>query len=241
MTGKYLKRKITNAKKWFIQRPYYIRRFWNRKLIGKRNFTIISNNCWAGKTYQYLDMPYLSPTVGLYFFAEDYLRFVSNLRYYLSLDLRFISAEESRYADVLRGRNQLHVPIGIIDDVEIVFLHYATAEEAEQKWNRRKKRVNYNDVFLKFSNMNLCTSDCMKQFDRLPFENKFMLNKNKQVEYNCEIYWSGESNDKEVLNDTNQYPGNLKLWSLLNRTAESYPKEGLGKENGISKRTKMGH
>lgn len=227
MTGKFLKRKIDNTKKWVQERPYYIRRFWTRKLICRRDFTIISNNCWAGKAYQYLDMPYLSPTVGLYFFAEDYLHFVSNLRYYLSLDLAFISAEESRYVDILRERNQLDVPIGVLDDVEIVFLHYKSRSEAKEKWDRRKQRVNYENVILKFSNMNLCTAECMKKFDAFPFQNKFMLNKNKKTKFKSEIYWAGLSNEKEVLNDTNPYPGNLKLLTVLNKKAECYPLEGL--------------
>ena len=227
MTGKFLKRKISNAKKWVQERPYYIRRFWNRKLIRRRDFTIISNNCWAGKAYQYLDMPYLSPTVGLYFFAEDYLRFVSNLRYYLSLDLTFIPAEESRYVETLRERNQLHVPIGILDDVEIIFLHYKSCEEAKEKWDRRRQRVNYDNIILKFSNTNLCTNECMRKFNNLPYQNKFMLNKNRKTKFETEIYWAGLSNENEVLNDTNPYPGNLKLLTLLNKNAEAYPLEGL--------------
>lgn len=227
MTGKFLKRKINNAKKWVQERPYYIRRWWNRKCIRRKDFTIISNNCWAGKAYQYLDMPYLSPTIGLYFFAGDYLRFVSNLRYYLSLDLTFIPASESRYVEILKEKKQLDVPIGILDDVEIIFLHYKSREEAKEKWDRRKQRVNYDNVILKFSNMNLCTADCMRKFDALPFHNKFMLNKNKKTKFESEIYWTGLSNENEVLNDTNPYPGNLKLLTLLNKRAEVYPLEGL--------------
>ena len=34
------------------------------------DFSIISNNCFAGLTYEYLDLPFSSPTVGLYFFAD---------------------------------------------------------------------------------------------------------------------------------------------------------------------------
>lgn len=227
MTGKFLKRKINNAKKWVQERPYYIRRFWNRKLIRRRNFTIISNNCWAGKTYQYLDMPYLSPTVGLYFFAEDYLRFVSNLHYYLSLDLKFIPADKSKYAETLRKRNHLHVPVGILDDVEIVFLHYHSEKEAYEKWNRRKERVNYDNIILKFSKMNLCTEEHMCEFDKLCFVNKVMLNNRKKTKYACEVFWNGKSNEEEILSDTSPYPGNLSLVSILNKNAESYPRRGL--------------
>ena len=227
MTGKFLKRKLNNAKKWMKERPYYIRRFWVRKLVGKRKFTIISNNCWAGKAYQYLGMPYLSPTVGLYFFAEDYLHFVSNLRYYLSLDLKFIPAEESRYVEILREKNQMHVPIGILGDLEIVFLHYQSEQEAREKWTRRKQRVNYNDIFLKFSKMNLCTEDHMCEFNNLSFENKFMLGNRKDKKYPCEIYWNGNSNEEEILSDTFPYPGNLNLLKILNKEPRRYPDKDL--------------
>ena len=117
MRGEYTKRKLNNVKKWILERPYYIRRSWNRMRIKERDFTIISNNCWAGKVYQYLGMPYLTPTVGLYFFAEDYIKFVSNLKYYLSLELRFITALDSRYREVLQERKHDMVPIAVLDDV----------------------------------------------------------------------------------------------------------------------------
>ncbi|MBE5921850.1 MAG: DUF1919 domain-containing protein [Lachnospiraceae bacterium] len=222
MAGKFIKRKIRNAPKWICERPYYIRRAWDRKRIRSRDFTIISNNCWAGRTYQYLGMPYLSPTVGLYFFAEDYLRFVSKLHHYLALDLKFIPAEQSKYIDELRKKNQTTVPIGILDDVEIIFLHYHSEEEAREKWERRKQRINYDNMFIKFSKMNLCTEEEMRRFDELPFSNKFMLNNRKRTKYSCEIYWNGPSNEKEILSDTKPYPGNLKLPVLLNKNAERY-------------------
>ena len=227
MTGKYIKRKLNNAGKWIKQRPYYIRRAWNRKRIKSRDFTIISNNCWAGRCYQYLGMPYLSPTVGLYFFAEDYLKFVSNLRYYLALDLEFILAEESKYFEVLKERNHTKVPIGKLDDLEIVFLHYESENEAKEKWNRRKERINYNNIYLKFSKMNLCTEEDLRKFDSMDFENKIMLNNRRQKKYSCEVYWSGPGNVDEILSDTLNFPGNICLIQFLNRKRRSYPKNGI--------------
>lgn len=227
MTGKYIKRKVRNAKKWIAERPYYIRRAWNRKRIKSRDFTIISNNCWAGRCYQYLGMPYLAPTVGLYFFAEDYLNFVANLKHYLDSEIRFIPSEKSRYVKELKERNQLNVPIGQIDDVEIVFLHYRSEEEAREKWNRRKERVNYNNIYLKFSKMNLCEEKHMKQFDELNFENKFMFNNRRKKKYSSEFYWKGPGDDREIASDTKDFPGNIKLTSVLKSKAEKYPEEGL--------------
>ncbi|MBQ2724511.1 MAG: DUF1919 domain-containing protein [Clostridia bacterium] len=227
MTGKYIRRKIKKLKKWITERPYYIRRYFDRKLIRRRDFTIISNNCWAGRCYQYLDMPYLSPTVGLYFFAEDYLRFVSDLRYYLSLELEFISWEQSKYRETLRERRHTEVPIAMIGDVEIVFLHYKTEAEAREKWERRKKRVNYDDVILKFSKMNLCTEEHLKKFDALQYKNKFMINNSPKKKYGCEVYWAEKTGTEELSADTNPFPGKIPFTVLLNKKAENYPKTGL--------------
>ena len=47
-----------------------------RKKLNRADFTVISNNCWAGSVYRYFGLPYLSPTAGLYFFASDYIKFV---------------------------------------------------------------------------------------------------------------------------------------------------------------------
>ena len=38
-----------------------------RKKVKNKNFTIISNNCWAGGVYEDLRMEYNTPTVGLFF------------------------------------------------------------------------------------------------------------------------------------------------------------------------------
>lgn len=212
---RYIKRKSQKIWSWLRERPYCIRRFWVRRRIKSRDFTIISNNCWAGRVYQYLDMPYLSPTAGLYFFADDYLKFVSDLRRYLETPLRFIPAEESKYYEELKRRNQTGKPIGLLDDVEIVFLHYPTAEEAAEKWNRRKDRVNYDKLIVKFSNMNMCTKKHMDQFDALPYKYKFMLNNRKKKSYSWEVYLPGHDGRSEISMDTKPFPGKVNLIKLL--------------------------
>lgn len=199
----------------YVSIPYNIRRVYNKKRIKSRDFTVISNNCWAGKLYQYLDMPYLSPTVGLYFFADDYIKFVKNLKYYMSLDLKFIQANESKYSETLKEINQLDKPIGILDDVEVVFLHYNSEAEAYEKWNRRKERINWNNIYFKFSKMNLCTEEHLKAFDSLPYKEKFMLTSYKKKKYECEIFWNEKNVDGEVKLDTIPFPGNLCLRKII--------------------------
>lgn len=228
MRGQFIRRKLNKAYKKIAEKikkfGYEVRRFFVKRSIKNKNFSIISNNCWAGRAYQYLDMPYLSPTAGLYFFAPDYIKFVSDLHRYLDTPLRFINPEESKYYEEIKKRNQTDKPIGILGDVEIVFLHYKTKEEAEEKWNRRKARVNYDNVILKFSRMDLCTEKEIEQFDSLPVKNKFVLNNRLPLKYNSEVYWREPCLADGISRDTEPFPGNLKLNKLLNQNPEAYPK-----------------
>ena len=227
MKGKFLKRKLNKFRKQLKEKLeklfYEIKRFFVKKSIKNKDFSIISNNCWAGRVYQYRDMPYLSPTAGLYFFAPDYIKFVSDLRRYIDTPLRFINPEESKYYDEIKKRNQTDKPIGILDDVEIVFLHYKTKEEAEEKWNRRKERVNFDNIILKFSRMDLCTENEIEAFDKLTFKNKFVLNNRLPLKHKSEVYWNEEWKEEGIYRDTTPFPGNLKLKKLLNVNKEKYP------------------
>lgn len=90
--------------------------------LSQHDFTIISNNCWGGHVYRRYGLPYLSPTVGLYFYSDDYIKFVSDLDYYTKQTLEFISWRESKHKDELLSRGQTNVPIGILgNNVEIIF------------------------------------------------------------------------------------------------------------------------
>ena len=63
------------------------------KKLKEKEFTIISNNCWGGMTYECYNLRKDTPTIGLYFMSHDYIRFISNLKYYLTIIiiLEFIS------------------------------------------------------------------------------------------------------------------------------------------------------
>lgn len=227
MSGTYVKRKINKFRKKCKEKAvsfcYEVKRFFVKHSIKSRDFTIISNNCWAGRVYQYLDMPYLSPTAGLYFFAPDYIKFVSDLKRYLDTPLRFIKPEESKYFEELKTRKQLDKPIGILDDVEIVFLHYKSREEALEKWNRRKGRVNFDNIILKFSWMNLCTDEHLEKFDSLPFKNKIIIvDASRKRKYKSGVYYKGKINEHGMLSDTQPFPGNIALRKILNQPPEKY-------------------
>lgn len=83
-----------------------------RKQLNNTDFTIISNNCWGGMTYEMFGLQKLSPTVGCYFFADDYIRFVRNLRLYLSVGLEFVPVEEAKHREQIIKNGNGKCPIG---------------------------------------------------------------------------------------------------------------------------------
>lgn len=144
-----------------------------RKQIKIDDFTIISNNCWGGKIYQSYGLQYNTPTVGLFFMAEDYIKFVYNIKDYLQKELEFIDIKESKYYQYFIEQKKIrNYPIGKLGDVEIHFLHYKSPEEAKEKWERRTKRINWEHILFKFNDQNLCTQEHLELFSKLPQKNK---------------------------------------------------------------------
>lgn len=188
-----------------------------RVFLKNKSFSIISNNCWGGHVYRYFNLPYCSPTIGLYFFTEEYLRFLSNLGYYLSLDLSFISYQQSKYRQYLVSRNETTVPIGILGDVEIVFLHYKTPKEAKEKWDRRKERIKWDHLIIKMSEMNLCRKEHLAIFDQLPFENKILFTTD-ECSYSSAIVFKEFLHHAEIENDTLNFRRYVNLFEIINRT-----------------------
>ena len=192
-----------------------------RKRLKSVNFSIISNNCWGGMVYQYFNLPYLSPTVGVYFFPEEYLKLANNPMYYLNpqADLRFIDYTESKYSSELLKRGQTHIPIGLLNnEVEIVFLHYSTIEEAKEKWARRVKRIDWDHVLYKFAQMNNCSSEHIKRFLALKHNHKICLVNDKKMSAlnDCKYYHVYDSEGKQISNDTDFPFHGLNIYGVIN-------------------------
>ncbi|WP_066221471.1 DUF1919 domain-containing protein [Formosa haliotis] len=102
--------------------------------IRNNNFAIISNNCWGGAIYKALDLPYNTPFIGLFINSPCYIKLLQNFDFYMREEMTF--QESSMYPI-----ENIHYPIGVLDDVEIHFLHYKSEEEAKNKWDRRKERM----------------------------------------------------------------------------------------------------
>lgn len=154
------------------------------KKLKNTDFSIISNNCWAGSVYQSYGLSYRTPTVGLFIMAEDYIKFLSNLKYYIEeCEIEFIEPAKSKYIEYLSKDKRFgNYPIGVLDDVEIEFLHYHSEDEAREKWNRRKARINWDRLLVKFNDQNLCTKELSEKFYTLDFPNKLFFTVNKDFD-----------------------------------------------------------
>lgn len=133
-----------------------------KKHLKNKDFTIISSNCVGGIIYHDLGLPFLTPTVNLSFDMNDFVKFVSNLKYYIDKDLIKLDTNKE-------------YPIGVIEDIKINFIHYKTFEEAKTKWDERKQRINYDNLFIIGTDKDNCTYETLKAFENLPYENKIIF------------------------------------------------------------------
>ena len=119
--------------------------------IYNQDVSIICNNCTGADILHLGGLKFNTPTVNLFIPAEDYNKFISNLPYYLGLDV----VECKEFSDHQREKIFFHLneqpecagfPFGLVGDVLVCFMHYNAFNEAREAWNRRKTRVNFNHL-----------------------------------------------------------------------------------------------
>ena len=161
--------------------------FINNKSIPQ-NISIFSNDCWGGEAYQLLNRAYASPFIGTYLMSPCYLKLLQNPKHYLNQEIKFI--DTSKYQDVEKVRSEFRFrfPVGVLDDIEIQFMHYETKEEAISKWYRRVERINWNAIYIKYDiSKDLAKSEDLAIIENLPFKNKLVLGK-YQINTTSQIY-----------------------------------------------------
>lgn len=143
-----MKHKIGNLYKkiWF---PWIYSRRKMRKRIQNKNFTIITPNCMGGLIYHDLGMRFLSPTINLQIFPYD--RFLLNMKYYFEQELVFLDSNMGFPVATLGG------------DITIWFTHYKTNEEAQSKWYERIKRINWENLYVLGSDIEIDTTEKIKE------------------------------------------------------------------------------
>ena len=187
--------------------------------LKKKKFTIISNNCWGGYIYRVFNSQYQSPTVGLFIMPNDYIKFVNNLEHYIKdCKLSFIKPEESHNYKELLGHEKFgEYPIGVLDDVEICFMHYKTEKEALEKWTRRCKRIAWDNLIIKFCDQNGCTKKQIDAFNKIDKYDKMVCFVAKDIPGRYNIYMPEFKKDGYVVDDKYFIFQHLNLKALIEK------------------------
>lgn len=153
--------------------------------IKNTDFTIIASNCCGTFIYHDMGLPFLSPTINLSMGMDDFVKLAGNLKWYM--DQKFIEAERKE-----------NCPVGLLGDVKIDFVHYETFEEGVQKWEERKKRINWNNLFIMGVEKDGCTYETIKRFNELPYKNKVIFTHVKYPEFSSAYYIKGFKEKSEL-------------------------------------------
>lgn len=155
------------------------------------NITIISMNCVGGVLYHDLDLKFNSPTINIGFMADEFLKFCENIEFYLSIE----KLERCRDKKLLRGRTHLIAQLG---DISLSLRHWNSIEEAQEKWNIRKRRINWDNIVIICSDRDGMNQKLVDRFERLPFKKIMFVNKpNKFKGKNC-VYLRGYEKENSV-------------------------------------------
>lgn len=193
--------------------------------LKNKNYTIISNNCWGGWVYRYYGKKYSSPTVGNFIMSSDYLRFIKNLKHYMETDLVFILPDEAHDKEWLKENVPKfgQYPIGRIDDVDVHFLHASGNDQAYSDWNRRKARIDYSRIIVKFSTQNHWTKDQCIDFMNwdFPAENKLFFTTRKIIDTDYEKVFMRDAGLSDTRDEGRFYQKYVNMTKVINGSVDT--------------------
>ncbi|HGF1449283.1 TPA: DUF1919 domain-containing protein [Streptococcus suis] len=152
-----------------ISRTFWRNRF-EKSFLRNKQFTILSQNCIGSIMYHDIGVRFESPTVNLLMKPKDFIKFVNNIDFYLNQPLNFVESDN-------------HYPVAIIgNDVTIYFVHYSDKIEAGECWERRKERINWQNIFI------ICCDDGLEpqdiaEFEKIPYNHKILFLSQKNLEF----------------------------------------------------------
>lgn len=175
----------------------------NRERLNDRgkSASIISMNCNGGIISHDLGLQFLSPTVNLFMRADDFVKFCENLDKYLAID-NFVECFDS---SIIQERTY---PIAYLDDLILYLVHYKSVEEAESIWNKRKKRINKDNIIILNTDREGMTEELKDRFERLPYRKVMFTHLQDKIHPSC-FYIKGYEEEPSVgiITDHNTWDG----------------------------------
>lgn len=154
----------------------------NRKNLKNKTFTLLCNNCNGGFLYHDLGLQFQSPFINLWIKPNDFIKYLKNIPHYQKQSLNFIKEDDISY------------PVALLDDIKIYFMHYENEEIAEKKWIERSKRINLDNLYILFLDVESCTYENLLEFEALSFKNKIFFTNKKHYNLKSEFFIKGMEN-----------------------------------------------
>lgn len=130
---------------------------------------------------------------------------MENLPYYMSMSMTFAYQHKDALTSV-------EWPVGRLGDVLVHFRHSKTFEEGFADWERRKRRINYDNIMAVMYTEKL---EVAQRFDKLPYEKKTVfLPFGSSIK---SVHFLKIMKNREL--------SNIQIWDVVNKMAEGYLKD----------------
>ena len=130
-----------------------------------------------------------SPTVNLFIDSDPYIKFISNFRHYVNLDIIFNEVESDFHGYI----------VGYLDDIKLHFMHFESKYDVVSSWKRRSERIpdNNDEILFEISDRDGFSDISILNFSRLPYKNKIGFLKKGRFEniINSNIFFEIDSNE----------------------------------------------
>ena len=148
-------------------------KFIRKSFLKNKNFTILANNCIAGFIYKRYGLKFLSPTVNINIPPNDFIKFCKNYEYYISLELTPTTNFDQAWFTSIGG-GEIGFPVGKLGDITLYFQHEKNFQEAKKNWDRRKLRINKDNIFIVLFDINP-DKNTLNEFEKIKTPKKIYL------------------------------------------------------------------
>ena len=172
--------------------------------LQRSRLSIFAVNCFGGLISHTLGLPFRSPFVNMFLSAKDYLKFLRCPRVYMEENLVF---QKTAFEKNLK----FDYPIYTLGNISLHMNHYKNFDEAVERWNSRKQRINWFNLLVTMSTED---PEILEEFDALPYGKKVCFVTFKS-DLDSAFYINPDVSEK-VLNKK------LPFWDVVNHFAKGY-------------------
>ena len=157
------------------------------KSLRDTKFCLIANNCFGSRIYKILKREYNTPFVGLFLMPECFAKLVANFDGYMDKDICFINKSKYPPHDE-PGRGADQYPLGLLGDLELHFVHYKSEQDALEAWERRKARIDRNNMHFILITNGPCDEKVIAQFTGKAPSKKVCFHRQKNLKMPACVY-----------------------------------------------------